>query len=438
MRRGVSLVEIALAFVILGLAILPVLTLIGGSGRQAAQTAEYSLALALEQKVAEELRAGAWENVHLADTLAGDPSFAVPLPIVDGISPFFATVEDSAAPFGETITGRDAGIAVEYPVLHRQVNGFTLLCRAEPAPITEGAALDCQLVMQWSDPVVTGRRLDLDVRLPRRVRVTRAPPEVEDRDVADPLIVEMLYPAEIGRPLDAIAATHNADARLVRALGDAALVSQALTDSTTAVRVQAEAAAAAIAAAPGTLAAARAQLAVARLHERRAALLLQAAAYLLEPLRGLAGAEVARLGAPPPALPRAIPGLQAIAGLPAAFERELLRARADYAAAYAQGAVLRPRQRMRVLMKLLEVSKVAALAVGPADTGPIRQILADLERLQDGRNRNFAQFARAEARLCADIGALRARYPATTFDAVRELRNVAPEALRRVGGDDAL
>lgn len=156
-------------------------------------------------------------------------------------------------------------------------------------------------------------------------------------------------------------------------------------------------------------------------------------------MRSLAGAEGARLGSPPPALPRAIPALQAIAGLPNAFERELLQCRADYAAAYAPplGTTLRPRQRMRVLMKLLEVSKVAALAIGPADLSTVRQVLADLERLQEGRNRNFAQFAIAEQRLCADMNALRARYPAVAYDAIRELRAVAPEALRRVVPDDA-
>ena len=54
------------------------------------------------------------------------------------------------------------------------------------------------------------------------------------------------------------------------------------------------------------------------------------------------------------------------------------------------------------------------------------------ERLQLGRNLNFARYAHSEAGLCADADTLKAAYPAPEYQAMRDLRALTGQAARRV------
>src|SRR5207249_3063598 len=65
--RAFSVLEVLIAFLILGLAVLPVLGLFSSTGMEARQTSDYALGIVITEKVAEEMRLAAWEDTHWCD-----------------------------------------------------------------------------------------------------------------------------------------------------------------------------------------------------------------------------------------------------------------------------------------------------------------------------------------------------------------------------------
>lgn len=205
-RAGLSLAELGVAALILGLAMLPVINLFSASGRQARQTSDHALAVTVSEKVAEELRLANWENVYSPEDVLADPTLARDRPVVDAGSSFFAGLEDVVPPWG-LITTEDPGITSAATALYRELKTFRVRLGARPRSLpTTGAALDIALDVKWIDFKRSDQSIDLPLTLGFYGTWGSVPRVVEDRTAADSKICSSFYPTIVGRTLpDAVA-----------------------------------------------------------------------------------------------------------------------------------------------------------------------------------------------------------------------------------------
>lgn len=407
-RRGFSVVEVAIAFVILGLALLPVIQLFSSAGQQARQTAEYSLAVAVQSTVNEDLRLEAWENPHLLDSLASPPP---PQPVA-GATPYFETLEDDVAPFGLILRGVDPPISATTP-LGRDLRTFTLVTNPGLAR-TVGAAgrvQDLEVVVDWIDVRDRRHNVAMDAVLGRFAPVEPPPDPPLDRAAADAAIRRVLYPAATG-DLAAAAAANGANLDTLRAIGDVVLLAAAR--SAVATVYEREVAELEAAPAADDLARARVQIAVGRRHETQVAGILQAMGLMTPPLQALGTFQPAQLGTPRPSRAAYRTGLLNAGWQMSELADSLTRASQAYARACEPplGDALPARVRLRAHFKLLELAKLQALTCGPPDVQYIQALLEAMAVAQLGRNPNFVRFARADQAQCRDLATLTANYPA--------------------------
>lgn len=437
--RGLSFLEVALAIVILGLALLPVLGLFSSAGRQARQSSDYGVALSTLEKITEELRLANWENPHLARSLAEDLSLGDVKPIVDGQSPFFAVLEDVAAPLGRLVPGSDPPVTLAFaPSLHRLLSTYRVKLSARaPAPGPQDPVLDLDLAVDWTDPEGRDRTLPTVLRIARYSPTEELPRLMEDRVAADALIVQTLYPTEGGRLLFDVVATRGGDLPTIRALGDVTVVIEALLQGAK----EASAAATQILvkrdAQTDSGAKARVQIELARTYEAAAAVHLQALAYLLPIMTKLADTFTpGQLGSPPADLDRYEETTLVLQSVVYACRSLLSQTRQAYAVGYEAplGTALSPRLRVRTFMKLLDVLKLEVLTADAPDLAPLRMLVTDFRASQEGRNPNFFAFSEYElATATKDLPSLEDTYPNPARYLVwREQAWLAPDVTDRV------
>ena len=434
-RAAFSIVEVVLAFLILGLSLLPVVNLFTSSSRQAAQTSDFGLAITLTEKVAEELRLANWENAHLLDQIEADPSMGIETPVVDGQSPFFAAIEDRSPPFGQIQVGVDPGITSDFGTLRKELSSFRIGFSTRPTALATGSVLDLTLKTVWSDFQGKRRELPLEVRLARHHAFTPLPPAIASRKEADERIVSLLYPGKAGQSLTSLVAASNGDLATIRNVGDVALLSKALSDSEAEFSGQVLAAQRSVANESSPIPKARAQIGLARLFERRAALCLFTLCYAVRPLQELADSfEGAKLGDPRPDRNRWYPHFLRIGGVAWSFDRALTSARDSYMVACARPISdgLRPRVWVRSLFKALACEKLKVVTSGPASTSTLVRILADFEKWTDGRNVNFGSYVRSEKGICRSVDSLKSSIPENRYRSWQEFRRAASAATVRV------
>jgi hypothetical protein len=411
----VSLLEVAIALLILAVALVPMIDLFSAAGRQVRQTGDYGQALILAEKVADELRLASWENVHIADVLDAGDGQSVREPVVDGRSPFFAAIEDLAIPLGRIRRGEDPPISRTTGPLYDQLRSFKLgiRSRSRQAPVT-GQVVDVVVEAEWRDFQQARRTLEVELSIGRFGARDARPEEVDERGRADAKIREMLYPDRNAATLEDAVRDGGGNPELVRALGDASLVVNGLIASEALYRADAALLAASVARNNVPQDRARAQIALARLHERRGSVLLQAAVALAGPVEilgnrydpprlGLMGVPAQTVRAP----------MVRLFTLGSELGAKLAEARRAYTQAYNAplGASLPPRLRIRTFVKILEIHKLEVLAFGPPNVGVLRSAIQDFADYHEGRNSNFARFARSELARCADMETLQRAYP---------------------------
>lgn len=411
-RRGFSVVELAIAFVILGLAVLPVIQLFGSASQQAKQTADYSLAVAVQSSVNEDLRLENWENPHLLNDLVAAPPSPQPL---CGARPYFETLEDDVQPYGLILRGVDPPIMPQTK-LGRDFATFNLaLVPGQARAVgTAGQVQDCDVGVDWLDFRQERRRLGLDAVLGRFAPVGEPAAAPLDRTGADAAIRNVLYPAATGDLASAVSAA-GGDLATIRAIGDITLLAAARSAVSSVYEAEIAALTAAVAAAPDDLARARAQVAVGRRHEAEVAGVLQVMSLLTPPLQALSGFQPALLGNPRPERSACRTGMISAGWQMFELADALVRASQAYALACEPplGSALPSRVRVRVFFKLLELAKLQALTCGPNDTEYAKQLLETFAVSQLGRNPNFYRFARADLVVCRDLATLTTQYPAS-------------------------
>lgn len=437
-RSGVSLVEMALAALVLGLALLPVLSMFSSAGRQARQTSDYGQALALAEKAGEDMRLAHWENSHYPGQLQEDPFLRSPSPVIDGVVPFFMAIEDLAPPFGRLRPPDDPGISKAFPVLRRQIERFRMRCepriRALPAG---GAVLDVPIELEWSDFRGSASRLTQAVvlALPAVNASVPAPALEEDRTSIDAAIRDLMIPFARGRRLDDLIRAASGPPEMSRALGGIVVLARRLTARRPAYVRGVETLARAIGTETDPQRVLRSALALARFAEVEAAVHLESLVHLRDAAGVLARAVE---GGTSPAL-AAGPLLDALATvelLRLHFESLLRQARSTYVLVARPPLVnlLPGRPRIRLLIKIIELHKLEVLLVDRPDLSSLRAMLENLKTEQEGRVTNVHAWATYElSTVCRDITSLREHYPCPErFTALQELSSTIRRGAARL------
>jgi len=434
---GLCLAEIMVAIAILALAMIPLLSVFWATCRHAAQTSDYSLGLGLVTKASEDLLLGNWENAHWIEELEQDPSFGAVAPVVDGESPFFATLEDMVPPYGLIEPGKDPGILPSVEPLFSRVKKYRLGLQTTPESLpTTGAVLNTHVKLEWT--AVQGQRqtISAEVVLGRYASRPSLPEVICDRPLADSMIRGLFYPDRASLSLDEAIRQVGADPETIRRLGDIAILCSVLDTAAAKIRrdCQPLVAEARNGSSEGKVSA---LLTLGRLYERYAALCLNSMAAIRGPLRALADGFRADLlgrwgGRPSVYLDPLISFLD----VPNEFSAYLWTAHASYTLAYnlPSESVLRPRLRTRVFMKLVEIGKLAAMTGRPEALTGVVSIVESFLREQDGRNPNFFRFARYELLSCRDPALFRLRGSDWRFGAWDGFEALVLAAAIRVGG----
>ena len=440
-RRAFTLTELVLAILILVCAVIPIIDVFTGASRQARQTSDFGLAMAIEEKVAEELRLANWEDVHFGQEIeenAADLSQSAP--VVDGRSPFFGAIEDSSAPFGRIRSGEDRAVTTGTGSLYTALRSFRVGATSASRNLpSTGQVLDVGVGVDWTDFRAQPASMTLGVVLARHGTPAVRPPAVTDRAQADLQIRRTFYPTFAERTLTQVVDSTGGQLATVRALGDAALIVLGLRTAEELFlrRLQATRELADRAPTPGAKAVARLDLA--RMDEAQASAYLHALVYLAGPVEDLAlRFDPAHLGSssPPPKVYRG--SFRYLDSLRVAFGGHLTGARREYASVYNDlgGSALRPRVRTRLFMKVLALRKLEILTVGPEDPRSLKLMLADFMEYHEGRNPNFYQFAAYELERLTDLASVRRDYPAQLWlSAYRRFKDAVPRAMQRIAGD---
>lgn len=408
-----------LAFLIVGLTMLPLIGLFSAASDQAHNTADHTLTLALASQVAEELRVAGYENRHFAEALDRDPRFGGEAPIIEGQSHFFKTVEDTARPAGRIRPGEDLPITGDLGPLAREVQRHKLLVEARPVSSPEtGKLFDVSVMFEWSDVKDRSRQAELDVRLPRMALAALPPPS--NRAEADRLILQAFYGGAATDTLSGLVAARGGDLEVVRALGDVAIISPALEGTEEQHQQEIAALEDDARTAANDTDRARALSVLARRLEARACLRVRVAEFLAPAVATLAGKfSMQALGNPPPPPAVYMEAARLIAYLPMDFDWDLSDAIVTYRNAVALPPGAMPaRVRNGLLEHAAALAELLAVTTGPDDLALARSILEELAAFNDGRNPNLVDFAKAELDRCADAATLRASYvPATRLPA---------------------
>jgi len=438
-RRGLGLVEVMIAVTILLLAVVPMVELFATAGRQTRQTSNYGLSIALEEKVAEELRLASWENVYALDELERSSDLGVAKPVTGGRSRFFEAIEDEQPPLGRLQPGIDPAIEQGCRPLFDELKTFEFRLdgRQRGAP-GGGTVLDLTLRTRWLD--FQGRQHDLVLQT--AVGRFGPPPDDElpgDRGSLDQRIREVLYPDRTGRTLAQVVEEVGGELSTVRLLGDVVVVAEHLVGTASSVeltvgRLREQAATAGN---PGE--AALLTVALARKLEGLVVCQISSMARLAPVLAVLATTfSPSQLGRPPVPLSSYQWAVMVSAWLPSTFASRLGEAQKEYARVCegALGKALPPRVRTRALLKLLELCKLQVLTCGPHDPVYVSRLAQYLRETHQDRNPNFAALAEAEMLMATTFDHLAATYRAQNRSKAWSayLAAVLPSVPRLLGG----
>lgn len=146
-RAGFSLVEVLIASAIVVVGILPMITVLISTGDSIRQTRSYYQAVFLGNLAIEETRIAAEEDVHFLDRILTENYGVVRGAVVQANHPYFAVLEDSAAPDGRLVPQQDWSIQPEAGPLFELVEPLALHLE----PVDQGARVDCNFHFDWLD-----------------------------------------------------------------------------------------------------------------------------------------------------------------------------------------------------------------------------------------------------------------------------------------------
>lgn len=267
MRSGLMLLEVLVAMAILAAVLLPLLSAMDHSINQTEAGADHTDALALVQRISEELL-HASQDADCPEALTAMQSDA-PLPLRGG-HPFLVALEDSGAEWGRLERQLDVGLDERAGETYRRYRAFTVQVSSAPLAGLPGAM---EAAVRLSCPAPGARERILE--FPLVLSFTPHPadlPADEPSAVMDAAIAAIAF-ARPTQPLERLVERAGADLNAVRDLGAVLVAMDALgrADERVAPVIAAVQQTLSLPAA-GALERVDAETNLAILHERRAAL----------------------------------------------------------------------------------------------------------------------------------------------------------------------
>ena len=221
--RGVSLLEILVAVLVLGIVGTAIITGLIHMAREVDTTSDYTLSLLLSQKVLEEMLQSVNEN-SFAD-LELKEGAGQRAPIAGGAQPYFAALEDTAEPWGRLDPGRDLAIDARDQVLQRFCGEFALVYSVTDRGVPELPGnpkhlLDIALTYATPGPAGSPRTFTMPAVLAKPVIAPETVPWiVQDADRLDQAIRMQIYPLMTRQTLVQAVPAVRGDLGAVRDLG---------------------------------------------------------------------------------------------------------------------------------------------------------------------------------------------------------------------------
>lgn len=410
MKAGFSLLEVLIAGALLAVVGLAVVGAVSQSAREVKTTSDYSLALFLSQKIAEELIQGAAENPHAEE--AWRAVDGVSLDVENPLNPYFAGLEDIAAPWGRIDVGPDLGVDARAPALHRLYRDFDLTLAATAAP--QAGVEQLTIEYRWPGLKSESRSFAFPLLVAKpTVACTATPLIAQDLPGLDAAVRALLY-QNAGGPADLVSFVSGAGASLsaVRDVGGIVVVTAYAEGDTATLASDITTTEAALAAGPDDP---ELRVAAARLYEKRAVASWQCLLYAKDPAaRQSTGLAAADLGGPAVVSATFLfTKLATAIRMRALFDHDTARALAHYVAARRQLPSLgaRPYWQYALERKVLELAKLRVMAAESNDVTFVNAWIDALLAQYRGRNRAVTQYLVQEKLACTGLAGIQALHP---------------------------
>lgn len=415
MRRGLSFVEIMVAVAILSVVSMAVISAMSGSAREVKTTSEYSLSMFLSQKIVEDLIQSSNENLHFEESLADIGTATVD--IANSVSPFFAAIEDSKAPYGKLEPGQDLGVEAADQTLFRLYRDFHLTLNTTeetlPPAVPGGPAAKVRsATMNFLWPGLKGvdRDYEFPIKLAKpQARVEPTPLIAQDLPGFETEVRKAIYTNETGT-LDAAVAAAGATKAVVMDIGAVMTLNEFAESKVTAMEPTITALETSLAATPDPQAQAEIRIQLGGLYERATAVRWYVLCYLKDPAaRQETGFKRNDLGSPTKYSKTAVMGgVSEATTLLTLAKYDLDRSIHHFTSARTLLGLQSVRlfRRMMLERKILEMVKLKALLNESNDMTYLKQWIDYLLEVHAGRTRSFTQYLTIERQKANDLGSL--------------------------------
>jgi len=444
--RGLSLVEVLVAVVIMAVLGLAVIGAHVQSAREVQTTSDYTLAFLLSQKLAEQILQSSTDSPH-ADvallSLAGGLC-----PIREGKHPLFVGMEDIAAPEGRLESRTDLSIREIDPGLERLYGNFSLALSTsgitvEDLPDKPAHLLGIALNLQWAGLKGNTRSFSFPITVVKSMIAPRSTPAaVGDDEELEEAIRQLLFSGLPGIDLTGAITEAQAQDTMVRNLGTIAVVINSTLDRLHDMDVQIvdaqlnlppeEASA---------LEHALAHSKISRLQSRKAALAWQALLYMAEPAwRISTNFRKEDLGTMGPSRARLLNGLLS-SGL--TFDQIVKRETENCLRSMitARGRVpslgTMPFWTLRLEQRILETGKLQALILQSTDIRFIADWIDYLAEIYRDRNVFVEDYVERERGFCSSLDSIELQLPeiAARVAQIEDCRRALVELRSRIHGE---
>jgi hypothetical protein len=430
-RRGVSLLELILAFALFAVAFLAFFQMMRAGGTRTVATSHSLAANRVALKVMADLQEQARLTGGLLELVTEFPDLQTTDPIVDAQSVFFRHIADRQPPWGIMDPATDGGVVSTDGPLFEHLRPFRVgatLQRAGGSDVWRRQLAEVSVRVQWDEAGGPTRAYSLETVIPSP-QGPRPRPHLTliDEGTADDVTRRRFYPDLTGMNLAQAVGHRGGDLDLIRRLGRLAMGTDALLGglASMAVRLQQARQQRQTALTGPGQPLIKVQLRIAALHEAMAAACFLGCERLASPTREIITTfRVSELGGLAPAA--ALVGLRDYQAALAYLEPSVRQATLEYEWLLAEGLldIRTPRVEDFSRIKSLEGWRLLSL-IDAGNVPAYRSFVSRLKLTVDGRNPAWERAMVREVRLSQDPARL-----ATVFANLADIYDVYRHTLK--------
>jgi hypothetical protein len=437
-RAGIVLLEALVAagiLAVIGLAVLGALT---SSAKEVKTTSEYSLALFLSQKIAEDVVQSANEDFHFEEELLSINGSRIG--VASSAHPYFAALEDSNGTLGLLEPGTDLSVTPIDPSLFRLYREYGLTINSSNGAIpnvpgSPQALCNVELHYDWPKDRNGDRDFRFPLVVPRAIIAQPGSPALaQDIPGLHAAVATTLYPTVSGS-LPAVVTAVGGNLPIVQDIGSIVVLMGSQSDQESAASTVLTTLELQVPSSPPNPSQdAEVEIIIGKLYERQAALIWQTLLYLKDPaVRNATTLTATDLGNKSKYSPLEVTGkICQSAGLWRAFTVDLACAINAYTRArgFMNGPTLRYYRRMMLDRKIVELLELKALTDQSPDLTYLQGYLTFLLDFYSGHVRSFTDYVVREQPNVASLSQLQLAYP----DIVARIgaANTAASALKQL------